>query len=77
LNKLIDTKTIKMNLKRITFAGSLLIGLFVLTSASSPLSENKVQGDDDLRCVIKNKEGVKLGACWFCDCATLAKRIVP
>ena len=35
--------------------------------------DNKAAEDDDLRCVIRDKDGNKLGACWFCDCAELAK----
>ena len=65
-----------MKLKKITLAGFLLIGLCVLTSANSPLPESAEKSTDDLRCVVKNKQGVKLAACWFCDCAALAKRVV-
>lgn len=65
-----------MNFKKVTLAGSLLIGLFVLTSANAPLRESVEKSDDDLRCVVKNKQGVKLAACWFCDCAAVAKRVV-
>lgn len=32
--------------------------------------------EEDLRCVIKNKEGKKLAACWFCDCAKIAKELL-
>ena len=28
--------------------------------------------DDDLRCVIRDDQGNKLAACWFCDCEQVA-----
>ena len=56
---------------------AIVFALGTLTSANTPQPVKEMPEEDDLRCVIRNKEGVKLGACWFCDCAELAKQLVP
>lgn len=32
---------------------------------------------DDLRCVIRDIDGNKIAACWFCDCQVLAYAVYP
>ncbi|MEL7147537.1 MAG: hypothetical protein AAFO69_14275 [Bacteroidota bacterium] len=60
----------------------LLIGFLGFgTSSSGTPNEQSLPDDivetEDLRCVIRDIDGNKLAACWFCDCQVLAYAIYP
>lgn len=39
---------------------------------NSSSDQNVVADEEDLRCVIRDDQGNKLAACWFCDCEQVA-----
>lgn len=57
-------------------AGFLGFGTSSLGTPNESLMKHKAD-IDDLRCVIRDIDGNKIAACWFCDCQVLAYAVYP
>lgn len=49
-----------------------LIMMPFLATGSSVEAKNDEPSDEALRCVIRDDDGNKIIACWFCDCSEAA-----
>lgn len=67
----------KMKKVKLFLAASLMVAGSFAAFANFSSNEPAITptNDDDLRCVIRDSEGNKLAACWFCDCAAIAESL--